>query len=92
VIARGFSPASCSFDKGYDHNALYDGCEARDCRPIIPLRKMPTKTPVGPPTCAHGTWTFAGSDFKRGASKWRCPTGECEPRSKWIKADRRNRA
>jgi Transposase DDE domain len=40
--------------------------------------------------CAHGTWTFAGSDFKRGASKWRCPTGECQPKSKWVKADRRN--
>jgi hypothetical protein len=90
VISRGFSPASCSFDKGYDHNALYDGCEARDCRPIIPLRKMPTKTPVGPPICTHGTWVFAGSDFKRGASKWRCPTGECQPKSKWVKADRRN--
>jgi Transposase DDE domain len=90
VIARGFSPESCAFDKGYDHNALYDGCEARDCRPIIPLRKMPTKTPVGPPTCAHGTWTFAGTDFKRGASKWRCPTGECKPKSTWVKADRRN--
>jgi hypothetical protein len=23
-----------------------------------------------------------------GASKWRCPTGECSPASKWIAADR----
>jgi len=22
------------------------------------------------------------------ASKWRCPTGECEPKSKWVKASR----
>jgi hypothetical protein len=36
----------------------------------------------------HGTWTFAGSDTKRGASKWRCPTRECKPASAWIKADR----
>jgi hypothetical protein len=31
---------------------------------------------------------FAGADFKRKATKWRCPTGECEPKSRWIKADR----
>jgi Transposase DDE domain len=24
----------------------------------------------------------------REASKWRCPTGECSPASRWIKADR----
>ena len=30
----------------------------------------------------------AGSDPSRGASKWRCPTGECRPGSTWIKADR----
>jgi len=41
-----------------------------------------------PPTCEHGTWTFAGSDVKRGASKWRCPTRDCQPASTWIKADR----
>ncbi len=40
------------------------------------------------PSCEHGTWTFAGSDAKRGASKWRCPTGECQPASVWVKADR----
>jgi hypothetical protein len=39
-------------------------------------------------TALHGVWTFAGSDTKRGASKWRCPKGECTPRSAWIKADR----
>jgi transposase len=27
-------------------------------------------------------------DSKRGASKWRCPTGEYKPASRWIKADR----
>jgi hypothetical protein len=30
----------------------------------------------------------AGADFKRRATKWRCPTGECKPASTWIKADR----
>ncbi len=41
-----------------------------------------------PPTCDHGDWTFAGADFKRKATKWRCPTGECAPASTWVKADR----
>jgi hypothetical protein len=33
-------------------------------------------------------WRFAGSDSKRGASKWHCPTSECKPASRWVKADR----
>jgi transposase len=41
-----------------------------------------------PPTCEHGDWRFAGSDSKRGASSWRCPTGECKPASVWVKASR----
>jgi hypothetical protein len=56
-------------------------------RPIIPLRKVIAGR-ADPPSCDHGTWTFAGSDAKRGASKRRCPTGECSPASTWIKADR----
>jgi hypothetical protein len=31
---------------------------------------------------------LAGSDAKRQAAKWRCPTAECAPASCWIKADR----
>jgi hypothetical protein len=42
----------------------------------------------GPPRCEHGVWTFAGSDDRRGASKWRCPTGECKPGSRWVKVSR----
>ncbi len=41
-----------------------------------------------PPVCEHGGWTFAGSDAKRQAAKWRCPTGACSPASRWIKAHR----
>jgi hypothetical protein len=33
---------------------------------------------------------FAGADFKRHAAKYRCPTGECSPKSTWVKADRAN--
>src|SRR5205823_555839 len=40
------------------------------------------------PSCEHGIWTFAGADAKRGRAKWRCPSGECEPASVWVKADR----
>jgi hypothetical protein len=25
---------------------------------------------------------------KQNASKWLCPTGECQPKSKWVKASR----
>src|SRR6266508_1853625 len=49
VTARGFSPEACAFDKGYDHRANYDGCEERGVRPIIPIKSMPSKTPVSPP-------------------------------------------
>jgi Transposase DDE domain len=41
-----------------------------------------------PPACEHGTWTFAGADFKNRRTKWRCSTGECRPASTWIKATR----
>src|SRR5215207_7272453 len=77
-------------DKGYDVGPVYEDCESRSIRPIIPLRKTPAVVAGKhlPPTCEHGVWTFAGSDAKRGASKWRCPTAECKPASVWIKADR----
>jgi len=90
VRGRGFTPATCAMDKGYDGSAIYAACEARDVRPVIPL-KLTVNVVNGlhkPPTCEHGTWTFAGSDAKRGASKWRCPTGACTPASVWVKADR----
>lgn len=77
-------------DKGYDGSALYQACEDRDIRPVIPL-KMTLNVFNGKhnaPSCEHGVWTFAGSDTKRGASKWRCPSGTCKPASVWIKADR----
>lgn len=90
VLARGFTPTSCTFDKGYDHHANYAGCEERGCRPIIPLKAIKETKPSGPLACDHGLWRFGGADFKRKAAKWRCPTGECRPKSTWVKADRRN--
>ncbi|MDQ3672268.1 MAG: transposase [Actinomycetota bacterium] len=63
---------------------------SRPPTPLPPLRQTPfvKRGDHLAPTCEHGTWTFAGSDAKRGASKWRCPTGECAPKSRWVKADR----
>jgi hypothetical protein len=56
----------------------------------FPLRETPAvkRGEHRAPECEHGRWTFAGADFKRGASKWRCPTGECSPKSVWVKASR----
>jgi len=87
---RGAMADTAAMDKGYDSGPLHEACAERDCLPVIPLRETPT-VKAGkhlPPVCDHGEWTFAGSDRKRGASKWRCPAGECKPASTWIKADR----
>jgi hypothetical protein len=88
--ARGFNPETCAMDKGYDTAPIHDGFETRGCRPIVPLKDT-TAVKRGDhraPTCAHGVWTFAGADFKRGRAKWRCPTSECKPGSVWRKASR----
>jgi len=87
---RGALAATAALDKGYDVGPVYEDCADRDCLPIIPLRETPgvKRGDHLPPTCSHGTWKFGGSDRKRGASKWRCPTGECKPTSTWIAAGR----
>ncbi len=90
VRDRGFTVDVCVMDRGYDAEVIYSQVENRHIRPVVPLKK--TKAVKAgkhrPPTCDHGEWTFAGSDAKRGASKWRCPTGDCKPASRWIKAGR----
>lgn len=90
VRAQGFAAETCALDKGYDIESVYEELEGRDCRPIMPLRETPAVKAGNhkPPTCDHGEWRFAGSDYTRKASKWRCPTGECKPASRWVKADR----
>ncbi|MCY4085303.1 MAG: transposase, partial [Actinomycetia bacterium] len=90
VQARNFTPVTVTFDKGYDFEAVYDACHQAGVLPVIPLRKT-TAVKQGkhlPPTCEHGTWTFAGTDFKNKRTKWRCPTGDCQPKSLWRKASR----
>ena len=90
ALARGFSPETCAMDKGYDTGPIHEGFEERGCRPIIPLKKTGSvkRGDHHAPTCEHGTWAYAGADFKRKLTKWRCPSGECEPKSIWRKASR----
>jgi len=80
--ARGFKAETAAMDKGYDVRPVYEGCEERDCRPIIPLRHTVAveRGDHRPPTCEHGEWRFAGSDSKRGASKSRCRPASASPR------------
>ena len=88
--ALGIDPETAALDKGYDNNRVYGDCAERGIAPVIPLRKTSDvkKGKDKPPTCEHGEWRFAGADHKRGATKWRCPTGECKPASVWVRADR----
>lgn len=99
--SRGFTPETCAMDKGYDSRAIHDGCEERGTRPIIAqIKQAKARTHDDVPTCEHGRRTFAGTDFKRKLTKWRCPDAAaaskgqlklaCSPASVWIKADRRN--
>ncbi|HWI94754.1 MAG TPA: transposase, partial [Solirubrobacterales bacterium] len=87
---RGALAATCAMDKAYDIGRVYGECAERDCEAIVPLRQTPGVKQGDhlPPRCKHGVWRFAGSDRKRGASKWRCPTGECKPASTWVAANR----
>jgi transposase len=87
---RGAMAATCAMDKAYDIGRVYEECAERGCEAVVPLRATPAvkRGDHRPPTCEHGEWKFAGADRKRGASKWRCPTGGCLPASTWIKADR----
>jgi hypothetical protein len=86
----GIDPETAALDAGYDHAGVHFDCTVRDIAPVIPLRQTPDvkRGEDGPPDCEHGVWRFAGADRKRGAAKWRCPTGECKPASIWLKANR----
>ena len=87
---RGFAAETTALDMGYDNERVYGESEDRDSRPIIPLRETPAvkRGDHRPPECEHGEWRFAGADPRRQAAKWRCPTGDYSPCSRWVKADR----
>jgi hypothetical protein len=90
TVSRGFAVQTAAMDKGYDARFIYEGCEDRNIRPIIPLTQSPgvKRGDHHTPRCEHGDWRFAGADYYRKATKWRCPTGECAPASTWFKAER----
>jgi len=90
MARRGIAPATAALDKGYDASDVHATLIDRGVRPVIALMET-ARVKRGehkPPTCEHGTWTFAGADDKRGATQWRCPTKACTPASRWIKYDR----
>ena len=81
---------TATLDKGYDTQPVHDACQRNGMLPVIPLKQTHAvkRGEHRAPTCEHGTWTFAGADFKNARTKWRCPTGECQPASVWRKASR----
>ncbi len=87
---RGFHVQTAIMDKGYDSDSLHFWAMRRDVTPIIAIKQTAAVKKGGtePPHCVHGAWSFAGADYERKATQWRCPTGECSPASVWIKADR----
>jgi hypothetical protein len=86
----GFAIKTAIMDKGYANEPIHTGCMDRGVCPITALveSKRVKRGEHKPPCCRHGVWTFAGADFKRRATKWRCPTGECQPARTWVKASR----
>ncbi len=87
---HGFAPKTAIMDKGYDNSEIHSFCMLRGIAPVIPIKDTGAvkRGASEPPHCAHGEWTFAGADYKRQATKWRCPTGECSAKSMWVRADR----
>jgi len=90
LARRGMVTKHCVMDKGYDGTPMYEECERRGIRPVIPLKQTATvvRGEAKPPECEHGPWTFAGHWEARSATKWRCPTGECKPASCWVPISR----
>lgn len=90
-LERGnFSPRTASLDSGYDSEAIFDSFHRMECAAVIPLVRT-AKVKAGkhlPPTCPHGTKVFRGADYRRRATKWVCPTGECRVATSWEKASR----
>jgi transposase, IS5 family len=90
IRERAFLPKTVTADKAYDASPFYEGINRAGALPVIPIKDLPTKNPPGPPVCEHGVWHYGGADYARKATKWRCPTRECQPASTWVKASRRD--
>jgi hypothetical protein len=81
---RGFGIKTAIIDARYDSELIHSGCMDRGILPLTPLRETSgvKRGDHKPPCCRHGVWTFAGADFKRRASKWRCPLVSASPRAR----------
>ncbi len=64
VKARGSRPQVAIMDMGYDMGPVYDGCEERDCHPVIPLRETlrGTETMIDP---VSGAFVGSGLSERR---------------------------
>jgi len=90
IVRRGFRPETVVGDTGYDYAPGHDAVIRIGALPVFARRRFRNEREWREaPECEHGTWTFAGADAKNCRTKWRCPTGECQPKSAWVKADRR---
>jgi hypothetical protein len=95
-IARRWRPGGLRRGEARPSQVVEERHNARRRRPpsILHVRgnerldRMAVELIDGHALARHGEWRFAGADYSRKATKWRCPTGECKPASRWIKADR----
>ncbi len=85
--ARGFAPETAALDMGYDTEAIHAACEDRECRPIIALKQTPAVKAgkASPPSCEHGTWTFAGVEPVRNARSGGAPPESASRASRWAR-------
>src|SRR5207253_2248664 len=91
VARRGFQPETVIGDTGYDFAPGHETVMAHGAVPVFARRRFAGEGQWREaPECEHGTWTFAGAEANRRTTKWRCPTGECSPKSVRIRADRRH--
>src|SRR3954447_10892626 len=83
----GIRPETCAMDKGYDIERVYGECTERGVAPVIPAardhRRQARRAQTA--TLRARRVTVRGADYNRQAAKWRCPTGECQPASGWVK-------
>jgi hypothetical protein len=73
-----------------DTGPIHDGCMDRGVCPVTALKETERvkRAEHKRPTCSMALGRSPGRHFKRKATKCRCPTGECQPASTWVKADR----
>jgi Transposase DDE domain len=90
---RGLAVRTAAMDKGYGARFIYEGCEDRDVRPIIPLTKSPgvKRGDHKTPTCEHGERTQRDGSSLRPCSRWwdasHDPLGEAWPQARRLSSE-----